>query len=267
MLTDDARPTHRVVCRLAGPASDDPSWIAVENSVVGVAIAHGTALHVTTTPAALDRMVDTVVRDEFVQVTDSGRLSGDTEFRADADSQAAAQLLAGAFEAGDEWADRVFAIDEFAVVGPEGWLYRSVPHHAHIRELDADGAKRFLRAVRAAVSEFPRTAVVPDEPLVTWTEDGERTELWPTTLRRGTGQDRSAFALDRLASVRPTADGVALRWQEPASTLARLGQQIRRTVGTTPPARLSVPDEATRSRVQSGLAELADELGYGYTVG
>ena len=45
----------------------------------------------------------------------------------------------------DEWHDRLFHLNAFAVLADQSWTYRSVPRESYIREINAGGENRLIK--------------------------------------------------------------------------------------------------------------------------
>lgn len=271
---------HQVVTRQPAGVTDtdETGWITVENRVVDAAMEFGTAVHFrladeTATLEAvkprLDRLTgsDTVIRD------------GKPEYRATlpADADLVRATLAVDPDETDAWVDRVFNVDEFVVRTDETWVYRSVPHHMHVRELNADAREGLLEAVTAALESIPRSTVVPVDGLVSWQSSAYRYELAWDYLRRAAdpsdGDEPStwtAFELERLEAVRPFPDRteLALRWRPHAadSWTRRAFRRLLQPDTVDPPTRLAVPDRDALDETVDALRRLRDELGYSFTI-
>ena len=184
---DPAEATHRVVTRQPEGVSDwdETGRIAVENRVVAALVPYGTAVHLRVDSGGSD--LGELAR-RSARVGEGERvLAGDgPEYRVRLPDGADTLLSALAVDPGDTdaWTARLHELHEFAVVTPDAWLYRSVPHHAHLRELNADGRDGALGAVADALDEVPRSSVVPADALASWRADGFEYELTWDTLRR-----------------------------------------------------------------------------------
>lgn len=270
MLTDSTDPTHVVVTRRPSDsdASEGPGRLGVETLVVETAMDHASAVHVAIEEGALAEMVGEDRREAFERVVgDTQRLSAETEFRVPlpAERDAVLELLSLDPADTDRWHRRLFGIEEFAVVTPDSWLYRSVPHHDHIRELNADAAGALLPAVRDRLAAVPETGVFRAGPLEGWQTRDATWELWPDSLRRQTGT--SSWHTDDLEDAKtfhraPDRDELLVRWGRPESVTGRLSRALRES----PPERIRVTGDATLTGVTSTLEELAATLGYEYQI-
>lgn len=153
----------------------------------------------------------------------------------------------------------------------DSWLYRSVPHHDHIRELNASATDGFLADVTASLESIPGVGVIPFDGLGTW----EATEYWyavtARSIRRSADGDRwQTFDLDRLRAVRPVPERseLPLRWDS-AATDSWTRRAFRTVVGrgsTEPPSRVSLPDRETTAEFAGVLRDVADRFEYEFTV-
>lgn len=268
--------THRVVTRQPSGVDDaDPTGrITVENRVVDAAMRSGTAVHLsldeTSRLEAIARRLDRVRGSDRV-------LSGSgAEYRAALPDDAAAVRSLLAVEPGDTdaWLDRCVGVEEIVVRSADAWLYRSVPHHAHVRQLNADGREGLLAAVADALEPIPRSTVVPIDGLVSWRTGDYRYELRWDHLRRtddpsGPG-GWTVFELERLRSVRPLSDrpALALRWRPHAadSLLRRACRRLLDPETVEPPPRLSCPDRDALGDAIDSLERLRDELEYSFSI-
>ncbi|WP_135827409.1 hypothetical protein [Halorussus halobius] len=270
---DPTESTHRVVTRQPAGANDwdETGRITVENRVVEALVPYGTAVHlcVDSGVAPLGDLTERLAR-----VGEGGRvLSGARpEYRARLPEDADVLLSALAVEPGDTdaWVARLDALHEFAVVTPESWLYRSVPHHAHIRELNATARDGALAAVADELAPVAGSAVVPVDGLASWRSGDFRYELaWDALRRRKTGDSQwTAFDLSGLRRVEPRPERAELvaRWRPVDSWPRRLVARVVRPASVDPPTRIEFPDAAAMAEAVAGLRKLNDELGYGFAV-
>lgn len=274
---DERDATHRVVTRQPAGVDDtgETGWITVENRVVDVTMRFGTAVHL-----SLDEDADVLedVRGRLDRVPESERVLSGTgpEYRATLPDDAAVVREAIAVESDDTdaWVARVFALEEFVVRTADAWCYRSVPHHAHVRELNAAARDGLLAAVGDALESMPRAAVVPIDGLASWRSNGDRYELSWDALRRHTDRcdssARTAFDLDRLRRVRPLPDRRELlfRWAPPSpgSRSRRILRRLLASGSAEPPTRLAFPDRETLLEVVDALETLRDAFEYPYAI-
>jgi hypothetical protein len=274
MLSNSVSGTHVVVSRRS-PNSEksDIGQIGVENRVAETAMNHGSAVHVAIQESALREMIGEEFREHFERVDrDGGRLTGETEFRAVLpDGRGAVLALLSVDQADtDEWTRRLFALEEFVVVTPDSWLYRSIPHHDHIREINAGATGELLSDIRDTLAGSPQTGVFPDRPLATWQTREKTWELWPEYLRQRSGESSwHAYDLEQIVAFHPVPrrDELLIQWGSPTSLPGRLGSAIRRALQGSPPERVHVSGEASLDEVVSALDELAVTLGYEYHIG
>lgn len=274
MLSNSVSGTHVVVSRRS-PNSEksDIGEIGVENRVAETAMNHGSAVHVAIQESALTEMVGEEFREHFERVDrDGGRLTGETEFRAVLPDGRGAVLALLSLEQADtdEWDRRLFALEEFCIVTPDSWLYRSVPHHDHIREINAGASDGLLSDIGDTLAGIPRTGVFPDRPLASWQSHKTTWELWPEYLRQRSGESSlHAYDLEQVVSFHPVPlrDELLIQWGSPDSLPGRLGSAIRRALQGSPPERVHVSGEASLDEVVSALDELAVTLGYEYYIG
>lgn len=270
--------THRVVTRRASGVKDwdESGELTVENRVFDVLVRFGDAIHfrIADDTERLERYKE---RLERVDGADTVLAGTDAEYRAmlPRDGDVVRSMLEVESDDTDGWIDRRFNLDEFAVVTGDDWLYRSVPHHAHIRDLNAAGRGELLEAIRAELESVPRSAVVPADGFVSWRSGSSQYELTWDALRRsetGTGDGWTTFELDRLRHVafRPDRDPLALEFDwEPASAdspLRRVTRRVLEPESVDPPARLAFPDRNTLDETVESLRELRTELAYRFGI-
>ncbi|WP_455448411.1 hypothetical protein [Natrinema thermotolerans] len=274
---DERAATHRVITRQpSGVADDDETgWITVENRVVDAVTSLGTAVHLRLEDGAASRL-DPDGRLERVRGPDRVLTGAGPEYRATLpdDAGVVRSVLAVDPDDTDVWVDRVFSLEEFVVRTDATWYYRSVPHHAHIRELHADGCDALLQAVTDALESIPRSTVVPVDGLVTWRSNGDRYELsWDVLRRRERDADRdrwSAFELDRLQRVRPVPnrEELVLRWAPSAADTwpRRILRYLLDPESVAPPTRIAFPDRDTMRAATDALGRLRERLEYSYVI-
>ena len=278
-------PTHAVRTRsLPGVEDwDEAGMLAVENRAVKVAMNYGSAVHLGLDRSLLaERAPDrlSTARERFDRVDDSRRIlrNGYPEYRAQLpdDSEVVRSCLA--LEPGDTdgWLARLFGVAEFAVVTDDSWLYRSVPHHAHVRELNAEPADGLVADVAATLEPIRGSGVVPTGALASWTDDEHRYELlWDALRRRERDRDGDAwtvFDLERLRSVDPEPERETLRfrWRSRASgtdsTIRRAVASAVDRLSTDPPTRVVAPDGETVDDIASTLRELRAQFDYAFEI-
>jgi len=284
MIRNGSAPTHRVVTRrpadadVAGSEATDGGGpdavgrIGVENRAVGVAMDYGSAVHLSLAASTVERTVPEEHRAAFERVGDERRrLTDGTEYRVSLPDgrEAVTALLSFDPTDTDQWTSRLFDVEEFAVVTAGSWLYRSVPHHGHVREVNAAGEPGLLTALREELGELPETGVFPAGPLVAWEAGGCLYELHPTMFRWRSGEGSwTAPGLERLREVYPQHERVEvlLHWDSPDTVLGRLRGRAADRLGRSPPERVEVPDTEHLDAVAEAFEHVADQLGYDYTV-
>ncbi|ERG92138.1 MAG: hypothetical protein J07HQW1_02173, partial [Haloquadratum walsbyi J07HQW1] len=61
----------------------------------------------------------------------------------------------------DEWTDRLFNIEAFAVLTDQSWTYRSVPHETHIREINTAGHNGLIEELHKPREQLRGATVEP----------------------------------------------------------------------------------------------------------
>lgn len=266
-------PTHRLVVREREAIDDaDPAGaLAVENRVVDVAMQHGTAVHLCIDDNLTgDRLA--LLRETLHPVEDDVRVleNATPEYRAGLPMDADILETALSLPEGDTdaWLDRLFGLAELAVVTDDTWLYRSVPHETHIREINAEAVEGYLGTLHRELSDIPGTAIVPHGPLASWNTDGCRYELtWDALRERQDGDQWRSISLERLDRIKPEPErsDLVLQWARPTGA-SRVVRGIRRVSGSEtgfPPTRLTV-QTAALSTVLDWFRDLKARLDYEY---
>ncbi|EMA39112.1 hypothetical protein [Halobiforma nitratireducens] len=293
---DRDEPTHAIRTRSRSGVEDwdAEGGVAVENRVVDTVLEYGNAVHLCLDEALLADTAPgrlSTARERFDRPDACRRRlrNESPEYRARLPDDIDAVQSCLALEPGDTggWLARLHGIAALAVVTPDSWLYRSVPHHAHIRELNVDPVDAVLEEVTATLESARWSAVVPTGPLVSWTDDTSRYELrWHALRRRRRGWDRdqsqgqnrdrdsnpwAVFDLERLRRVRPIPERgeLRLRWH---SGVRGTDSPIRRAVAgvidrlaADPPTRVVTSETATVEEIASTLRELRAQFEYDYT--
>ncbi|MFC7073689.1 hypothetical protein ACFQJ7_15180 [Halovenus rubra] len=270
----DSETTHRVVTRL-NPRKDwdEVGQIRVENRVVEVVMGYGDRVHVRLSAETeeLDRIKQRLARAE--EGTQLFQTSG-PEYYATLleDRDLVRSLLAVDPDDSDAWIDRMFNVEEFAVVDGEVWRYWSVPHHSHCRRVNTAGRDPLYDALVAELAGVPGSALVPAEGLASWGVKSHRYELaWDALRRHETDSERvRRFELTRLRRVSTVSDRPVLScdWESSssASWLDRLARWVLRSESADPPPRVPFPDSETMGSVLDGLRTLKHDLGYEFTI-
>jgi len=267
-------PTHQLVVRERDAIDDaDPAGcLAVENRVINVAMRHGTAIHLciddTLNADRLAHLRETLSGVEDARVLENATPEYRAELPADADIVTTALSLPESDTA--VWLDRLFGLAELAVVTDDSWLYRSVPHETHIREINAEAVEAYLGTLHRELSDIPGTAIVPHGPLASWNTDGCRYELTWDALRERRDEDQwRSISLERLRRVKPEPERseIVFQWDPPTGG-SRVVRGLRRTFGREvdiSPMRLTIAT-AEVATVLDALEDLNVRLGYGYEI-
>lgn len=277
---DTTDQTHRTVTRTSTVSNDEQTgWVGVENIVVEAAIRYGTAVHICIDGEILENCSPetlatvrqlTRLRDSETVLTNNSH----PEYRATLPDDADTVMTCLSPEGDDAWLARLFGTDEIAVVCENGWLYHSIPHHSHIREINAavDG---FLDDVDDALDSVRGAAVFPVGSLVSWQSTGRQYEIVPEfELFRVTdadGQNGMNFSISKLTAVYPNEDRLELvvRWNsatESDSLAVRGLQRLFARSSTDPPTRIGVPDRETLDEVLDSFRMVATKLDYDLTI-
>jgi len=272
---DSETATYQVVTRPRPDSKDwdDHGWIGVENRVVDALLPRSDRVH-----CLLSQETESLepYKSQLSRPASGRQLfpAGGTEYVATVPDQRAVVRDLLAVDPGDtdSWIDRTFNVEEFAIVDDDGWCYWSVPHHSHIRYVDASGRDRVCELVGGVLGDIPGSALVPSDGLLTWETESYQYELtWDVLRRRPAGSESwTVFDLSRLAAAAPSSDGCALSltWQPPQrdSWPGRLARRLLDSVSTEPPTRIDLPDGATRQAALSAFRRLKSDLGYDVAV-
>jgi len=270
---DATEPTHRLVSRsLSGVKDwDDLGGVTVENRAISVLMDYGTVVHLGLDPN--HAQFETVQR-ELVQVPDSNCIfvGSDYEFRASLPEDQALVELVLEIPGGDTdaWMDRLFYLVEFAVLADQSWLYRSVPHETHIREINARGHERVIEKLNETFAQVRGSAVVPFGGLVSWTTDGTAYDLKWNSLYCSYRKESASYDLERLRQVTALFSENLLRldWK-PMSEESLLRRTVWRVLGSesaTPPAQVEIPPGEDGAKILDAFHRLREKLGYEYDV-
>ncbi|WP_435152240.1 hypothetical protein [Haladaptatus sp. DFWS20] len=137
---DEMDTTHRIVTRQSSDVKDwdETGQLTVENRVVDSVLGYGDAIHLSVNAGKFDR-----TETKLERVDESRKIFAGSkpEYRAvlPRDGDIVRSALAVTPGNTDEWSNRLFTLNEFAIISEDDRLYRSVPHHGHIREVDASG--------------------------------------------------------------------------------------------------------------------------------
>ncbi|EMA72690.1 hypothetical protein [Halorubrum distributum] len=270
---DAAEPTHRLVTRrLSGVKDwDELGGVTVENRAIRVLMDYGTVVHLELDPK--HGQFETVQR-ELAQVPDSKCIfvGSDHEFRASLpeDRALVESLLEIPDGDTDAWTDRLFYFVEFVVLTDQSWLYRSVPHEAHIREINAGGIEGVIEKLNETFAQVRGSAVVPFGGLVSWTTGGTTYDLKWNSLYCSDREKSASYDLERLRQVTAlfSENLVRLDWKPvPAESLLR--RTVWRVLGSgsaAPPPQVEIPAGEDGEKILDAFRQLRERLGYEYDV-
>ncbi|MUV48582.1 hypothetical protein ACNO8S_19655 (plasmid) [Haloarcula sp. KBTZ06] len=270
---DAAEPTHRLVSRsLSGVKDwDELGGVTVENRAIRVLMDYGTVVHLELEPK--HGQFETVQR-ELVRVPDSKCMfvRSDHEFRASLpeDRVVIESVLEIPDGDTDAWTDRLFYFDEFAVLTDQSWLYRSVPHETHIREINPGGHEGVIEELNETLDPVRGSAVVPFGGLVSWTTDDTTYDLKWDSLYCSNKEKSASYDLERLKQVTVlfSEDSLRLDWK-PVSQESLLRRTIWRVLNpesATPPAHVEIPAGEDGEKILEAFRQLREKLGYEYSV-
>lgn len=264
-------PTHRLVRRDRDAVGDaaPTGLLGVENRVVAIAIRYGSAVHL-----CLDSGHFEDARERLTRLTGSDRALENTvpEYRAELPAATDSVDAVLSVPEGDTaaWQARLFGLAELAVVADDTWLYRSVPHETHIREINADAAEGYLETLQAELRDVPATAIVPHGPVASWeTEGREYTLTWDALRERTDGGGWRSVSLERLRYVgaEPERSELVFEWSEPAG-ISRVVRGLTRVFGggqDYPPTRVGVPAGDVEP-ILDAFEDLRSRLAYDYEI-
>ena len=272
-MFDAAEPTHRLVSRSLSDVKDwdELSHVTVENRAIRVLMDYGTVVHLGLDPK--HGQFETVQR-ELTQVPDSKCIfvGSDHEFRASLPEDRA--LVESVLEIPDgdtdAWTDRLFSFVEFAVLTDHSWLYRSVPHEAHIREINVGGHEEVIEKLNETLDQVRGSAIVPFGGFASWTTDGTTYDLKWNSLYCSYREKSASYDLERLRQVTAlfSENLVRLDWK-PVSEESLLRRTVWRVLGSesaTPPARIEIPTGEDGEKILDAFHQLREKLGYEYDV-
>ncbi|MDL0139439.1 hypothetical protein PNP85_07975 [Halobacterium salinarum] len=270
---DAAEPTHRLVTRrLSGVKDwDELGGVTVENRAIRVLMDYGTVVHIGLDPE--HGQFETVQR-ELTQVPDSKCIfvGSDHEFRASLpeDRALVESLLEIPDGDTDAWTDRLFYFVEFAVLTDQSWLYRSVPHEAHIREINAGEHEGVIEKLNETFAQVRGSAIVPFGGLASWTFNGTTYDLKWNSLYCSYREQSTSYELERLRQVTALFSENVLRldWK-PVSEESLLRRTVWRVLGSesaTPPAQIEIPTGEDGEKILDAFRQLREKLGYEYDV-
>ena len=268
-----AEPTHSLVSRsLSGVKDwDELGHVTVENRAIRVLMDYGAVVHLELDPE--HGQFETVQR-ELTQVPDSKCLfiGSDHEFRASLpeDRALVESLLEIPDGDTDAWTDRLFYLAEFAVLTDHSWLYRSVPHEAHIREINAGGHEGVIEKLNETVAQVRGSAVVPFSGLASWTINRTTYDLKWNSLYCSDREKSASYDLERLRQVTTlfSENLVRLDWKSVSeeSLLRRTVWRVLGSESATPPPQVEIPAGDDGEKILDAFRQLREKLGYEYDV-
>ncbi len=268
-----AAPTHSLVTRnLSGVKDwDEFGGVTVENRVISVLMDYGTTVHLELDPK--HDQFETVQRElSWVPDSECVFVRSDLEFRASLPEDRA--LIESLLEIPDgdtvAWRDRMFYFVEFAVLTEQSWLYRSVPHETHIREINVGGHERVIEKLNETLDQVRGSAVVPFSGLASWTTNGTTYDLKWDSLYWSDKEKSASYDLERLRQVTAlfSEDILRLDWK-PVSEESLLRQTVWRVLNpesAAPPARVEIPAGEDGEKILDAFRQLHEKLGYSYGV-
>ena len=272
--------THTVVTRTSSTSNDEGTgWIDVENAVVEVAMRYGTAVHICIdgeilkehSPETLDTVRKLTRLREDEKIIENDKFP---EYRASLPDDADVVRTCLEENEHDGWLARYWGIVEFVVFSDSNWLYHSVPHHSHIREINAttDG---FIEELNDTFDSIPESAVFAVGPLASWQTDERRYEIVPEfeflRVADVNQENWTRFPLGRVTKAYPDAERLelVLRWSGPPETDSLVLHGLQRVFArfsSDSPTRISVPDRETLDEVIDALRTVATKLEYEFEV-
>ncbi len=270
---DAAEPTHRLVTRRLSGVNDwdELGHVTVENRAIRVMMDDGTVVHLGLDPK--HGQFETV-QQELERVPDSNCIfvGSEYEFRASLPEDRALVESVLDIPDGDTdaWTDRLFYLVEVAVLTDQSWRYRSVPHEAHIREINARGHEDVLEKLNETFAQVRGTAVVPFDGLVSWTTGGTTYTLRWDSLYCTNKEKSASYELERLKQVTVlfSEDVLRLDWTPGSeeSLRRRTVWRVLTSKSATPPAQVEIPAGEEGETILDAFCQLREKLGYAYDV-
>ncbi|WP_336361763.1 hypothetical protein [Haladaptatus sp. ZSTT2] len=267
-------PTHKLVTRnLSGVKDwDEAGGVTVENQVIAILLEYGTTVHLCLDPK---HSRFKTVQNKFTRVPESERtiIGSDQEYQVSIRKNRALveSLLEISTGETDEWVDRTFYLTEFAILNGRSWVYRSVPHEAHTREINATEHDGVIQKLNEALEQVRGSAVVPFDGLVSWTTEAKEYKLDWNALYQHTGKDAYVgYDLERLQHVvvQFSENALYLDWR-PSSEESLVRRTIWRVLDSeaaTPPDQIGLPHGEQGKKVVSALHWLRVNLDYSYDI-
>ncbi|MFC5368618.1 hypothetical protein [Salinirubrum litoreum] len=267
-------PTHRLVTRnLSGVKDwDEAGGVTVENQAIAILLEYGTTVHLCLDPKHSQFKT---VQNKFTRVPELERtiIGSDQEYLVSIPENRALveSLLAISACETDEWVDRTFYLTEFAILNGRSWVYRSVPHETHIREINATEHDGVIQKLNEALEQVRGSAVVPFDGLVSWTAEAKDYKLDWNALYRHTGKDAYVgYDLERLQHVvvQFSENSLHLDWRSTSeeSLVRRTIWRVLDSEATTPPDQIGLPRGEQEKKVVSALHWLRANLNYSYDI-
>jgi len=158
------QPTHKLVAKNPSGVKDwdEEGTIGIENQAMEIIVKYGSTVHVEVDPA---HSQFEAIQNELTRLPEAERIfiGSEEEYRAElpTDHSFITSLLEIRANSTDEWIDRLFNIEAFAVLTDQSWVYRSVPHHSHIREINATRVGGLVPELHRALEQRQGGTVVP----------------------------------------------------------------------------------------------------------
>jgi hypothetical protein len=277
MLSDRVNavdPTYRLVTRnLSGVKDwDEAGGVTVENQVIAILLEYGTTVHLCLDPK---HSRFKTVQSEFTRVPESERtiIGSDQEYQVSIPENRALVESLLEISAGetDGWVDRTFYLTEFAILNGRSWVYRSVPHETHIREINATEYDEVTQRLNKALGQVRGSAVVPFDELVSWTAEAKEYKLDWNALYQHTGKGGYVgYDLDRLQHivVQLSENVLCLSWRSSSeeSLARRTIWRVLDSEAATPPNQIGLPHGEQGKKVVSALHWLRVNLDYSYDI-
>ncbi|MFW6320230.1 MAG: hypothetical protein ACOC0Z_00135 [Halohasta sp.] len=158
--TKEESPTHRLVATNPSGVKDwdKEGLIDVENQTVDVVLDYGSIVHIDVDPA---HSQFEAIENELTQLPKSERIfiGSDYEYRAVLPEDRSFIDSVLKTQNTDEWHDRLFNIHAFAVLADQSWIYRSVPHESHIREINTASNSGLIKKLHKTLEQLQGATV------------------------------------------------------------------------------------------------------------
>jgi hypothetical protein len=270
---DAVDPTHRLVTRNLADGEDknDFRGVTAENQVVSVLMDYGTTVNLALDPE--HAQFETVQR-KLSRVPDSECVFAGSEQELQASLPEDRAVIESLLEIPDgdtdAWTYRIFSIVEFAVLTEQSWLYRSVPHGPHIREINAGRHQGVIEELNETLDKVRGSAVVPVSGLASWTTNGTTYDLHWDSLHCSNNETSASYDLERLKQVTVlfSEDVLRLDWRPVSeeSVLRRAVWWVLNSESATPPAQVEIAAGEDGDKILAAFRQLRENLGYEYDV-